>query len=63
MKKDLLFSFLKSYIGLVMIMLLIYLVSGPNDNTSLSLVLLSGLPITAIMVFTGWDKKLKKHLP
>ncbi|WP_077601881.1 hypothetical protein [Oceanobacillus sojae] len=63
MKKDLLFSFLKSYIGLVMIMLLIYLVSGPNDNTSLPFVLLSGLPITAIMVFTGWDKKLKKHLP
>lgn len=62
MKKVSLQLFLKNYIGLVMIMLLVYLVLGPSEHTSLPFVLILGLPITAIMLFTGWDEKLKKHL-
>lgn len=63
MKKVSLQSFLTNYIGLVMVMLLIYVVLGPSQNTSLPFVLILGLPITAIMLFTGLDEKLKKHLP
>lgn len=63
MKKVSLNAFLKNYIGLVMILVLIYLILGPSENTSLPLIILLALPITAIMLFTGWDEKLKKHLP
>lgn len=63
MNKNSLIAFLKSYISLAAIMLLIYLILGPSENVSLMFVMALGLPITAIMVFTGWDKKLKKHLP
>ncbi|OJT53784.1 hypothetical protein BFP46_24730 [Bacillus licheniformis] len=63
MNKNSLMTFLKSYISLAAIMLLIYLILGPSKNVSLIFVITLGLPITAIMVFTGWDKKLKKHLP
>ena len=51
---------LKNYIGLVAIMLLVYLVLGPNEHTSLPFVLLMGMPITAFMLYTGLDKKLNK---
>lgn len=61
--KDSLLTFFISYIEFVMILLLIYLVLGPSENTSFPLLMALGLPITAIMFFTGWDKKLKKHLP
>ncbi|WP_419893849.1 hypothetical protein [Oceanobacillus kimchii] len=63
MKKISLWTFLKHYLGLAFVMLLLYLVIEPSNSTSLPLVLLLGLPITAIMLFTGLDQKLKKHLP
>ncbi|RDW18653.1 hypothetical protein CWR48_10020 [Oceanobacillus arenosus] len=63
MKKVTLELFLKNYFGLVMIMSLIYLILSPSENTSLPLVMILGLPITAIMLFTGLDEKLKKFLP
>lgn len=63
MNKTSIMSFFKNYIGLVMIMLLIYLVLGSSKETSFPLLMLIGLPITAIMVFMGLDKKIKKHLP
>lgn len=55
--------FLKNYIGLVMIMTLIYFITDLSGGTSLLFVAILGLPITLIMHFTGWDEKLKKHLP
>lgn len=63
MRKASMASFLKNYIGLATIMLLAYLVLGPNEHTSLPFVLLMGIPITAFMLFTGLDEKLKKIFP
>jgi hypothetical protein len=63
MKKVSFGSFLKNYIELALVMILIYFISGPSENTSLPLVLLLGLPLTAIIVLTGLDKKLEKYLP
>ena len=63
MKKVSFGSFLKNYIELALVMILIYLILGPSEYTSLPLVLLLGLPITAIIIFTRLDKKLKKYLP
>lgn len=63
MNKNLMINFLKSYSGLVAIMLMIYLILGSSKNVSLIFVMILGLPITAFMVFTRWDKKVKKYLP
>lgn len=54
MRKISLGLFLKNYIGLVMIMLLIYLVLGPSENVSLPFVIMSGLPLSC-----GFEIKMR----
>ncbi|KAB7667169.1 hypothetical protein [Bacillus sp. B1-b2] len=55
--------FIKNYIELIMIMLLAYIVLGPSENTSFPFFMIISIPITAFMLFTGLDEKLKKVLP
>jgi hypothetical protein len=55
--------FLKHYIGFVMILLLITFLLGSSNAISVLFLITVALPITAIMLFTGWDEKLKKYLP
>ncbi|WP_110926740.1 hypothetical protein [Bacillus massiliglaciei] len=56
-------AFLKAYIELELIMLFFSFILGPSEDTSIPVLILVGLPITAIMLFTGWDEKLKKYFP
>ncbi len=55
--------FLTNYIQLAMLTILLYVILGSSPNTSLPFILILNLPITAIILFTGLDEKLKKHLP
>lgn len=63
MKKISLVEFLKHYIGFVLVLVLIYFILGPSNGVSIPFLMLIGLPITAVMLFTGWDEKLKKWFP
>lgn len=63
MKNISLQSFFINYIQFAAILVLIYFVLGTNGATSLPFLLIFGLTVTAVIVFTGLDKKLKKHLP
>lgn len=63
MKKISLVEFLKHYIGFVLVLVLIYFILGPYNRVSIPFLMLIGLPITAVMLFTGWDEKLKKWFP
>lgn len=63
MKKISLVEFLKNYIGFVLVLILIYFILGSSNGVSIPFLMLIGLPITAVMLFTGWDEKLKKWFP
>lgn len=56
-------QFIKSYLQLNFVFLLIYVILGPLEPWSMLMVSLVALPITALITFTGLENKLKTYLP